>query len=160
MSLRHMLEQFDDRVIHILRKASMPAGRIALFVVFFWFGILKIIGTSPANPLVSGLMERTLPFMTFDTFIVLFAIFEMVIGISFLIPKLSRLSMAMLAVHMVTTFMPLILLPAVTWQSFMTPTLEGQYIIKNLVIIALAIGIAAHLTPMSHERHGRSRRGK
>ncbi len=150
-SMERNVEAIDDRIIRFLRKISIPAGRLALFIVFFWFGILKLIGTSPANPLVSGLLERTLPFMTFDTFIVLFAIYEMIIGIAFLIPRLSRLAIALLAFHMVTTFMPLVLLPSVTWQGFLTPTLEGQYIIKNLVIIALAFGIAAHLTPLSHE---------
>ena len=48
---------------------------------------------------------------------------------------------------MITTAGPLVLLPSETWQSFFVPTLEGQYIIKNLVIIAAAIGIAAHLHP-------------
>lgn len=141
----------DDRIIKFLRKISIPAGRFALFVVFFWFGALKLVGTSPANPLVSNLLERTLPFMTFDTFIIIFAIYEMIIGVAFLIPRWSRFAIALLALHMVTTFMPLVLLPSVTWQGFLTPTLEGQYIIKNLVIIALAFGIAAHLTPLSYE---------
>jgi len=44
--------------------------------------------------------------------------------------------------------MPLILLPQVTWSGILVPTLEGQYIIKNLAIIAAAIGIAAHLHPL------------
>jgi uncharacterized membrane protein YkgB len=49
---------------------------------------------------------------------------------------------------MVTTFMPLVLLTTETWTGFLVPTLEGQYIIKNLVIIAAAIGIASHLHPL------------
>jgi hypothetical protein len=44
------------------------------------------------------------------------------------------------------------LLPAVTWQSFFVPTLEGQYIIKNLVIIALAIALASHLEPLQKKQ--------
>ena len=50
---------------------------------------------------------------------------------------------------MIMTFMPLFMLPEVTWSAFLVPTLEGQYIIKNLVIISGAIGIAAHLQPLS-----------
>jgi uncharacterized membrane protein YphA (DoxX/SURF4 family) len=156
MSVRQLLEKIDDHVIHALRKASIPAARFALFVVFFWFGILKLFGTSPANPLVSSLLESTLPFMTFDTFIIFFAIYEMIIGVAFLIPRLERLAIALLVPHMIMTVLPLFLLTTITWQSSMVPTLEGQYIIKNLVIVALAIGIAAHLTPMSHE-NGRRR---
>ena len=146
--MRKYLEQFDVWFIHLLRKLSMPAARIALFIVFFWFGILKIIGTSPANPLVEDLMRTTLPFMTWETFIVIFSLYEIIIGISFLIPRLARFAIALLIPHMVMTVLPLILLPTMTWQGFLTPTLEGQYIIKNLVIIALAMSVAAHLHPM------------
>ncbi len=146
------MESFDIWFISLLRKLSIPFARFALFVVFFWFGILKIIGTSPANPLVQNLMESTLPFMTWNVFIVLFSIYEMIIGISFIIPRLERLAIALLIPHMIMTVLPLILLTTVTWQGFMTPTLEGQYIIKNLAIIALAMGIAAHLHPLKGSR--------
>ncbi len=150
--MRERLEKMDAKIINSLRALSMPFARFALFVVFFWFGILKIIGTSPANPLVMDLMNTTLPFMTWDVFIVMFAIYEMLIGISFLIPRLERLAIALLVPHMIMTVLPLIFLQSITWQGFMTPTLEGQYIIKNLVIIALAMGIAAHLHPMHIKR--------
>ncbi len=153
--MRTYLEKFDVWLIHFLRKVSMPLARVALFVVFFWFGILKIIGTSPANPMVQDLMHATLPFMTWDFFIVIFSIYEMIIGISFLIPRLERFAIALLMPHMVMTMLPLIFLRAMTWQGFLTPTLEGQYIIKNLVIIALAVGIAAHLHPLHHLKKGK-----
>lgn len=146
--MRSYLEKIDSAIISFLRKISMPLARFALFVVFFWFGILKIIGTSPANPMVMDLMHATLPFMTWEVFIVLFSIYEMIIGISFLIPRLERFAIVLLMPHMVMTMLPLIFLPAMTWQGFLTPTLEGQYIIKNLVIIAVAVGIAAHLHPL------------
>ncbi len=127
----------------------MPFARFALFVVFFWFGILKIIGTSPANPMVADLLGATMPFMSWDTFIILFAVYEIIIGISFLIPRAERLAIALLIPHMIMTGLPLIFLPVMTWQGFLTPTLEGQYIIKNLVIVAVAMGIAAHLHPFA-----------
>lgn len=142
------LMALDRAIIETLRKISIPLAHIALFVVFFWFGALKVIGNSPANPLVATLLERTLPFITFNQFIVLFGIYEMIIGLAFLIPHLERLAIALLVPHMITTLMPLILLPAVTWQGWFVPTLEGQYIIKNLVIIGLAIALASHLEPM------------
>ena len=146
--MERKLENFDVWFVHFVRRISVPLGRVALFIVFFWFGILKIIGTSPANPMVQDLMEATLPFMTFDQFIIGFAIYEMIIGIAFLIPRCERAAIALLLPHMMMTFLPLVFLPALTWQGFMTPTMEGQYIIKNLVIVALAVGIAAHLTPI------------
>jgi uncharacterized membrane protein YkgB len=117
-------------------------GRFSLFVVYFWFGILKILGTSPANPLVADLMHKTLPFMTFETFIVLFSLYEMLIGILFLFEKFDRITFWLFALHMVTTFMPLVLLPSVTWQAAWVPTLEGQYIIKNLALISVVLALA------------------
>ncbi len=120
-------------------------ARIALFIVFFWFGALKLFGDSPANPLVAGLLEKTLPFITFNTFIFLFGIYEMIIGVVFLIPGLEKVAIALLVPHMLTTFMPLVLLPSVTWQGPFVPTLEGQYIIKNFVIIALALSLITHV---------------
>ena len=75
----------------------------------------------------------------------------MIIGICFLVPNLERLAIFLLIPHMVMTSLPLFLLPSIAWQTFFVPTLEGQYIIKNLVIIALAIGIAAQLKPMTEK---------
>jgi len=50
-------------------------------------------------------------------------------------------------VHLSTTIMPLVLLPQFTWQSFLVPTLEGQYIIKNILLIVLALNIWSNLRP-------------
>ena len=147
------LQGIDRTIIRLCVACNKPLARAALFIVFFWFGILKIVAESPANPLVDSLLSRTLPFLTFEQFIVTFGAFEMLIGALFLFPKISRLAILLLGLHMITTFMPLVLLPAMTWQSFMVPTLEGQYIIKNVVIIALAIGIAANLPNSSRGQH-------
>lgn len=150
--MRSFLNNFDHWFIRFLRRISIPFARLALFIVFFWFGILKIFGTSPANPMVSDLLHATMPFMGWGTFIILFAIYEMCIGIAFIIPHFERVAIALLIPHMVMTFLPLVFLQGMTWQGFLTPTLEGQYIIKNLVIIALAMGIAAHLTPLGDKK--------
>jgi len=144
-----MLKHFVDvHLIHFFRRISVPVARFSLFVIFFWFGLLKIIGMSPASGLVQQLFEATVPIMSFATFLVLFGFFECLIGVLFLVRGMERVVIPLLLIHMVTTFGPLVLLPEVTWQAFMVPTLEGQYIIKNLVVIAVAIGIAAHLHPL------------
>lgn len=142
------LESFDRSAIEFLKKITSPLARISLFIIFFWFGFLKIIDTSPANPLVLALLNKTLPFIQFSQFIIFLGIWEMILGITFLIPKAERLTVAMLIPHMITAFLPLIFLPNITWKSFLIPTLEGQYIIKNLVIIALAVSIASRLAPI------------
>jgi len=152
MNTTEHLKDIDRGIIHAFKKISMPFARISLFVVFFWFGILKVLGTSPANPLVAELLQRTLPFLTFQQFIILFGLFEVLLGILFLIPKAVRVVIPLLALHMITTIMPLILLPSITWQAPFVPTLEGQYIIKNIVLIAIACVIAAHTHPWSKKK--------
>lgn len=142
----------DRAIINVCTTCSPWFSRFSLFLVYFWFGILKVVAESPANPLVSSLLEKTLPFMTFETFIVLLGVFEVLIGILFLLPKFTRVVIPLLTVHMITTVMPLILLPQIAWSAPFVPTLEGQYMIKNILIIALAIGIVSHLHPMgSHD---------
>ncbi len=131
-----------------MRKASTPFARAAFFIVFFWFGILKVIGTSPANGLVESLLGATMPWIPFATFIVVFGVFEMVIGILFLRKGAERLAIFLLFAHMIMTFLPLVLLPEIAWQGSWTPAMEGQYIIKNVVFIAMGMGILAHLHPL------------
>lgn len=142
------LRTVDIELIHFFKKISEPIARIGLFVVFFWFGALKIFDLSPASPLVQALFEKTIPIIPFSTFMIIFGIFEMIIGILFLIKGYERLVLPLLFAHMVTTFMPLFIIPDATWSGFLVPTLEGQYIIKNLVVIATALGIIAHLHPL------------
>jgi uncharacterized membrane protein YkgB len=146
------VEQIDLRLILFFKRISLPVARFGLFVVFFWFGILKVLGLSPASSLVQALFEQTISFMSFDVFFLLFGVFECLIGILFIIPRCERVVIPLLFIHMIMTFMPLFILPEITWSGFLVPTLEGQYIIKNLVIIATAFGIASHLTPISEAR--------
>lgn len=142
------IPRIDEHLIHFFRRTSVPFARFALFVVFFWFGFLKVIGISPAGPIVHALFDQTIHFMTFNTFYILFALLECLIGILFLIKGAERIVFPLLLFHMVTTALPLFYLPHITWQSAWVPTLEGQYIIKNLVIIATAIGLVSHLHPL------------
>jgi uncharacterized membrane protein YkgB len=139
------LAALDRTVITLAETVHIPLARLALFIIYFWFGALKIIGESPANPLVSELMERTLPFLTFEQFILAFGIYEMAIGIAFLIPRFTRLAFTLFIPHIVMTTLPLFLLPLSSWQEMGVPTLEGQYIIKNIALVALALGIVSRL---------------
>ena len=142
------IQKIDSSLINFFRRIFVPSARVGLFIVFFWFGFLKVIGLSPASGVVQRLFENTIPFMEFSTFLVLFGLFECLIGVLFLIKGAERFVIPLLLIHMITTFGPLVYLPEETWQKFMVPTLEGQYIIKNVVLIAAAVGIAAHLHPI------------
>ena len=146
--------RIDHVIISFLKRAFIPFARFALFIIYAWFGFLKLIGLSPAGVLVQQLFSKTIHFMPFHTFYILFALFEILIGILFLFPRLIRIAIPFLFLHMITTVLPLFTLPSVTWQSFLVPTMEGQYIIKNFAILAIAVGIAAHTHPIrERENH-------
>lgn len=144
------LEQFDLWVISLFRKYGDEFARFALFLIFFWFGILKVPGLSPAGPLVTELLDATfLGFMEPHVFLAFFGIFEMFVGVILLVPRLERISFAFLAFHLVTTVMPLFMLPEVTWSAPFVPTLIGQYIIKNVALFAVSMLLFARLVPMT-----------
>ncbi len=139
----------DKTIINFMQRISLPLARFSIFIIFFWFGLLKVVHLSPANAMVIELLHKTLFFMDPITFLFYFGIYEMIIGITFLIPRVERLSIALLLPHLISTALPLFLLTHLTWSGFLVPTLEGQYIIKNILIAALAISIAASLKPMN-----------
>ena len=148
-TMNRTLSIIDAILIHGIRRISEPLARLSLFIVFFWFGILKVIGTSPAAGLVTELFNKTFlaDWMTAATFLIILGLVEMIIGIFFVLPHFERVAIFIMILHMITTFLPILLLPHVAWQMPWTPTIEGQYIIKNVVLVAMAIGIAAHLRP-------------
>ncbi|MCS6916437.1 MAG: hypothetical protein RMK52_07770 [Chitinophagales bacterium] len=137
-----------------LRKACFLLARLSFFVVYFYFGLLKVLGYSPAEAIVHELWSRTMSFIPFNSFLLFFGSFEMLLGIIFLIPGLERLALYLLIPHLITTFGPLVLLPQFTWKGFMVPTLAGHYIIKNITIIALAILVAAHIGHFEQKKAG------
>ncbi len=147
------IRTIDIHIIHFFRRYAEPMARWAIFIVYGWFGLLKLVGFSPANPLVRDLLSRTIPFVSPDIFIVMLGLFEVLIAVLFVIKGLERIVIPLLLVHLITTLMPLFLLTSITWSGFLIPTLEGQYIIKNVLIIAAAMGIAAHLHVLKVHHH-------
>ncbi|HEY6005436.1 MAG TPA: hypothetical protein VIV57_21330 [Anaeromyxobacter sp.] len=140
-----MPSKVDRVIVPWFRRIDVPLARAAILIVYTWFGALKLVDASPANPLVRQLLERTLPFISFENFIIFLGLFEVAIGIAFAVPKLEKLALAMVVPHLVMTSGPLVFLPSVSWKGFLLPTMEGQYCIKNVLIAAVAVGIIAHL---------------
>jgi uncharacterized membrane protein YphA (DoxX/SURF4 family) len=139
----------DKKLTSFFRRTYLPVARLSLFVVFFWFGLLKLLGESPATPIARELINKTIGSTYFNELYILLALLECLIGILFLFPKAARIVIPLLMVHLITVSSPLLLVSDLTWRSILVPTLEGQYIIKNLAIIAVAFGIAAHTKPIS-----------
>lgn len=127
----------------LFERRAFIFAHIALFVIYVWFGGLKLFGYSPANPMVSSLLYAVLPTLSFHTFNLILGGYEVLIGLLFIIPRKEKLAIALLIPHLILTALPLFLLRQMTWQAAFIPTLEGQYIIKNVLIIALAAMIFA-----------------
>lgn len=142
----------DLQLIAFFKRTFTPVARISIFLIFFWFGIIKVFGLSPASPLAEALTTKTVGMQYFDMLFLVLALLECLIGILFLFPKMTRIVIPLLLAHMAVVCSPLLLVPEYTWQSFLVPTLEGQYIVKNAVVIAVAIGIAASTQPLAHKK--------
>ena len=109
--------------------------RIPLFIIFFWFGFLKIIDLSPAQQFVQDTVYW-MPFLSAADWTVVIGVWEVFIAVFFLFKRTTSIAMILLMIQMTGTFLPLVILPEVTFQNSnpLLPTLEGQYIIKNIII--------------------------
>ena len=138
-------DRIDLRITHWMARYSLDVLRFALGVIFIWFGALKYFpGLSPAEELV----RNTIYFFDPDLVIPILATWEVLIGIGFLsgffTSKLQRVTILLLFMQMIGAGLPLIMLPEVVWTNFpFVLTIEGQYIIKNLVIIGSALVLGA-----------------
>lgn len=116
-----------------------PLARFALCGIYFWFGAVKLLGLSQASPLAKALTESTIGGRYFASAFMILAVVECLIGLLFLIPKLTRPTVVLALFHMLVVCSPLILVTGMAWQFFMIPTIEGQYIIKNLALVVLML---------------------
>jgi len=136
-------------ILKKIRKAIEKNGimllRISVGIVFLWFGFLKYFGNfSPAEDLAS----RTISFLTFgymesEISMPLLATIECIIGLGIITKKHMKYVIPLLYFQMAGAILPLFLFTSETWQSFFVPSLEGQYIIKNAVLITAAIVLDA-----------------
>lgn len=146
------IQALDLKLIEFFKRTFQPVARFSVFVIFFWFGVIKLLGLSPASPLAEALTAKTVGMQYFEPLFYTIAVLECLVGILFLFPQLTRVVIPLLLFHMVIVCSPLVLVPEFTWQAFMVPTLEGQYIIKNAVVIAVAVGIAASTPPLASRK--------
>jgi uncharacterized membrane protein YkgB len=136
-TLQKSFDKVDHAITRWMARYGMFIMRIGLGIVFFWFGALKLVpGLSPAEELV----RNTVYFFDPDIFLPILAIWEMLIGLGLIFGKFMRLTLLLLFLQMPGTALPLLILPEVVWTSFpFGLTLEGQYIVKNLVLIGAGL---------------------
>jgi uncharacterized membrane protein YkgB len=123
----------DIGLIQCMARAGLPLLRVGLGLVFFWFGALKLFpGLSPAE----GLVKDTMFFLDTAWFIPFLGVWEMVIGFGLIFNRFLRATLILMFFQMGGTVLPMLILPDVVWTQFPHGlTLEGQYIVKNIVLI-------------------------
>lgn len=138
MLFRAWIDRTDRRIAEWMARWGPPLLRVSLGIVFIWFGILKPLGVSPAQELV----ERTVYWFDPKIFVPLLGWWEVAIGVCLLVHPLIRVAILLLFLQMPGTALPLVLLPEVCFtQAPFGLTLEGQYIIKNLVLVSAGLVI-------------------
>ena len=134
-------DELDIFITKFMSKWGITFLRYSLGLIYIWFGILKPFGLSPAQELVENTVYW---FDNPKTFVPILGWWEVVIGLTMCIKPLIRVSIFLLFIQMPGTFLPLILLPEVCFSNFpFGLTLEGQYIVKNLIIISAALVVGS-----------------
>jgi uncharacterized membrane protein YkgB len=144
--LERQFDAVDQRITGWMARNGVLLLRISLGIVYTWFGVLKFFpGLSPA----AGLATRTIEQLTFgmipaETALLLLAVWETLIGLGLIFGIWMRFTLLLLFTQMLGTLTPIFFFPQEVFTAVpYAPTLEGQYIIKNLVIISAAIVIGA-----------------
>ncbi|MEU1220284.1 DoxX family protein [Streptomyces microflavus] len=148
--LRHPLGRRVASHAHRYTRFSPAVLRVCIGLIFCWFGVLKFFpGASAAEGFAIGAMtELTLGFIPAPVCLLLLAVLETGIGLALLTGFLLRWALAAFFLHMAGVFLSLLVLPDAAWHTAAVPTLEGQYVIKNIVLVAACLHIAAdELTP-------------
>ncbi len=143
---RDVLAQLESRLTEGLMRYSVPLLRISLGLVFLGFGVLKFVpGLSPAEGLAQQTMDKlTLGLIPDDVGLVLVALLETAIGVSFITGRYLRAGLALLAMAMVGVLSPVVLLPEQLFAGqFNAPTMEGQYVLKDIVLLTAGLVVAA-----------------
>ncbi len=139
--VREHLDAVDQQVTGWMAANGIRLLECALGIIFLWFGFLKFFPSlSPEETLI----QQTLPFIDARLVMPALAVTESCIGLGLIFNRFKRLTLLLLFAQMGGTVLPLIMLPELVWHRFpYAPTLEGQYIVKNLVLIGSGLVIGA-----------------
>jgi uncharacterized membrane protein YkgB len=152
--VRRKAERLDERLRPLLARIGVPLLRISLGVVFLWFGLLKIFDVSP----VSGLVANTIYWFDPDVVVPTLGAFEVFVGACLVGGRLMRIALPLLVLQMAGTFMVLVLLPDVAFRDGnpLLLTVEGEFVVKNLVLLSSALVIGSRLAPLGEGGSGRA----
>ncbi|MEN8188882.1 MAG: hypothetical protein ABFS19_03475 [Thermodesulfobacteriota bacterium] len=143
------LSEVDLKITNWMDHYCQFLMRISLALIFIWFGLLKPLGMSPEDELI----KRTVYWFPPDIVLNVLGVWEVTIGIGLLYRPLLRLALFLLLIELPGTFLPLIILPDVCFNSIpFGLSLEGQYIVKNLFMISAAFVIGSKVSQGTTDR--------
>ena len=132
------LDQWDLRISLFMRHLGHVLERWALGILFIWFGLLKITGENSA----SSLIAKSIYFYEPEKMVMILGGWELLIGGALLVSKLTRLAVLLLMIRLPGTFLALVLKADLCFEGdFWVPTLQGQYLLKELTLIGAALVI-------------------
>ena len=139
---RKGLREWHDHLLVCVQRWSIPALRLTLGLIFFWFGILKLFDASP----VTQLLKNTYSFLPLLPFAITLGVWEVLVGIGLMLKRAMRFTLGLLWLHMTGTFVALLLAPAFFFHHSnpLWLTVEGEFVIKNMVLVAAGLVIAGH----------------
>jgi putative oxidoreductase len=140
--LRTTAAAWDQHIVGALHRWSIPALRLALGLVFVWFGALKVFGVSPVTPM----LRETYAFLALPGFTSLLGAWEMLIGIG-LVSKLAlRQTLYLMCLHLAGTFAALWLAPSHFFlhDNPLVLTVDGEFVVKNLVLLTAGLVIGSN----------------
>src|SRR3990172_1742985 len=144
------LDKLDQSLVRFMSDYGISLLRWAIAIVYIWFGGLKLFNATPAAELV----VRTLFWLPASTSLLLIGGWEVLIGVGLLFthPLILRFTLFLLWLQILGTFQVFFLLPQVAFQGGnpLLPTLEGQYAIKNLVLLTAGLVIGSTVRQSHH----------
>ena len=143
---REPLASIDARVTRWMARHGLGLLRVSLGLVFLWFGLLKFFaGVSPAEDLARRTLESLLPgLLAPGDWLTVLAAWETLIGLGLVTGLYLRVTLLLLWLQMIGAVLPLVLLTDVTFaHAPWVPTLAGQYVIKNIVLVSAGIVLGA-----------------
>lgn len=136
----------DPLITQGMARIGIGLLRWSIGIIFIWFGALKYFpGLSPAEELATSTIEMlTFGLIPFQWMLILLATFEVLIGLLIIHGRWMRLTILLLLLQMLGTMSPVFLFPELVFTKIpYALSIEGQYIIKNIVVISAAIVIGA-----------------
>jgi uncharacterized membrane protein YkgB len=155
-SFTALLNRLDEKVVRFMSSYAILIIRISLGIVFVWFGLLKVMGTSPVYDLASHVVYWLPP----ELFVPILGIWEMAIGIGLLLGKALRVVLSLLFLQLAGTFLVLVMRPETAFQGGnpLLLTMEGEFVVKNLVLIAAGLAVGGTVRHTRKEQEQRQQR--